>query len=309
MTEDSSDSAMVNEQKSLLTYKTEDGFEVNSLLVTPEFESEEDLYESPIIINLYGVLGHFLTRGTPVRLPPLLKEKNISTLSVNTRMAFMGQIMGEGIFPDTIHEMKESVNILRKEGFRNIFMLGYSLGANMAVYYASKTGSFGIKGLILEGCSYSLPYSQQRRLEKNRSIPSYEAIYLKAREVLGANPEKKKNDQVFIVYRAWGDSFNPVDGEMFTYRTWWFMRGPHAYHAKTCEIIGDVKIPVLFIHGAEDDIVDVWEPKELKDIMNEAGNEDVTLRYIAGAKHDCVENPEESIETIGEWVSEVMAKT
>ncbi len=300
---------MVNEQKSLLTYKTEDGFEVNSLLVTPEFESEEDLYESPIIINLYGVLGHFLTRGTPARLPPLLKEKNISTLSVNTRMAFMGQIMGEGIFPDTIHEMKESVNILRKEGFRNIFMLGYSLGANMAVYYASKTGSFGIKGLILEGCSYSLPYSQQRRLEKNRSIPSYEAIYLKAREVLGANPEKKKNDQVFIVYRAWGDSFNPVDGEMFTYRTWWFMRGPHAYHAKTCEIIGDVKIPVLFIHGAEDDIVDVWEPKELKDIMNEAGNEDVTLRYISGAKHDCVENPEESIETIGEWVSEVMAKT
>ena len=300
---------MMNEQKSLLTYKTEDGFEVNSLLVTPAFDSEEDLYESPIIINLYGVLGHFLTRGTPVRLPPLLKEKNISTLSVNTRMAFMGQIMGEGIFPDTIHEMKESVNILRKEGFRNIFMLGYSLGANMAVYYASKTGSFGIKGLILEGCSYSLPYSQQRRLEKNRSIPSYEAIYLKAREVLGANPEKKKNDQVFIVYRAWGDSFNPVDGEMFTYRTWWFMRGPHAYHAKTCEIIGDVKIPVLFIHGAEDDIVDVWEPKELKDIMNEAGNEDVTLRYIAGAKHDCVENPEESIETIGEWVSEVMAKT
>ena len=299
---------MVSEQKSLLTYKTEDGFEVNSLLVTPEFDSEEDLYESPIIINLYGVLGHFLTRGTPVTLPPLLRKRNISTLSVNTRMAFMGQIMGEGIFPDTIHEMKESVNILQKEGFRNIFMLGYSLGANMAVYYASQTGSLGIKGLILEGCSYSLPYSQQRRLEKNRSIPSYESIYLKAKEVLGPDPEKKKNDQVFIVYRAWGDSFNPVDGEMFTYRTWWFMRGPHAYYAKTCEIIKDVDVPVLFIHGAEDDIVDVWEPKELKNIMNQAGNHDVTLRYIEGAKHDCVENPEDSIEAIAGWISKTMAK-
>ena len=299
---------MVNEQKSLLTYKTEDGFEVNSLLVTPEFGSEEDLYESPIIINLYGVLGHFLTRGTPVRLPPLLREKNISTLSVNTRMAFMGQIMGEGIFPDTIHEMKESVDILQKEGFRNIFMLGYSLGANMAVYYASQTDSFGIKGLILEGCSYSLPYSQQRRLEKNRSIPSYDDIYLKAREVLGQNPEKKKNDQIFIVYRAWGDSFNPVDGEMFTYRTWWFMRGPQAYYAKTCEIIENVKVPVLFIHGEDDDIVDVWEPKELKNIMNQSGNEDVTLRYIPGAKHDCVENPKDSIDAITKWISEVNAK-
>ena len=299
---------MVNEQKSLLTYKTEDGFEVNSLLVTPAFESEEDLYESPIIINLYGVLGHFLTRGTPVRLPPLLREKNISTLSVNTRMAFMGQIMGEGIFPDTIHEMKESVDILQKEGFRNIFMLGYSLGANMAVYYASQTDSFGLKGLILEGCSYSLPYSQQRRLERNRSIPSYDDIYLKAKEVLGPNPEKKKNDQIFIVYRAWGDSFNPVDGEMFTYRTWWHMRGPQAYYAKTCEIIESVKVPVLFIHGENDDIVDVWEPKELKNIMNQTGNEDVTLRYIPGAKHDCVENPEYSIDAIAKWILEVNAK-
>ncbi len=298
---------MVKEQKTLLTYRTEDGFDVNSLLITPEFSSEEELYNAPIIINLYGVLGHFLTRGTPVTLPPLLREKGISTLSVNTRMAFMGQIMGDGIFPETIEEMKESVNILEKEGFQNIFMLGYSLGASMAVYYAHITGSQGIKGLVLEGCSYSLPYSQQRRLNRNKSIPSYDSIYRKAREVLGPDPEKKKSDQIFIVYRAWGDSFNPIDAEMFTYRTWWFMRGPDAYYAKTCEIIKDVEVPVLFIHGVNDDIVDVWEPKELKNIMNRAGNKDITLRYISGAKHDCIENSEESIKTITEWISQVNA--
>ncbi len=296
---------MINEQKRLLTYRTEDGFEVNSLLVTPEFPSEKALYESPIVVSLYGVLGHFLTRGTPQMLPPLLKEKGISTLSVNTRMAFMGQIMGQGIFPDTIHEMRESVNVLRGEGFRNIFMLGYSLGANMAVYYATRTGSFGIRGLVLEGCSYSLPYSQQRRLERNGSIPSYDDIYLKAKEVLGPDPGKKKNDQIFIVYRAWGDSFNPVDAEMFTYRTWWFMRGPDAHHAKTCELVKDLKAPVLFIHGENDDVVDVWEPMELKNIMNRSGNADVTLRYIPGAKHDCLDNPRDSIEAVTEWISRV----
>lgn len=296
---------MINEQKRLLTYRTEDGFEVNSLLVTPEFPSEKALYESPIVVSLYGVLGHFLTRGTPQMLPPLLKEKGISTLSVNTRMAFMGQIMGQGIFPDTIHEMRESVSVLRGEGFRNIFMLGYSLGANMAVYYATRTGSFGIRGLVLEGCSYSLPYSQQRRLERNGSIPSYDDIYLKAKEVLGPDPGKKKNDQIFIVYRAWGDSFNPVDTEMFTYRTWWFMRGPDAHHAKTCELVKDLKAPVLFIHGENDDVVDVWEPMELKNIMNRSGNADVTLRYIPGAKHDCLDNPRDSIEAVTEWISRV----
>ena len=101
---------MVNEQKRLLTYKTEDGFEVNSLLITPEFPTEKELYENPIVINVHGVLGNFLARGTPQILPPALKEKRISTLSVNTRMAFLGQILGEGIFPDTIHEIRESVD-------------------------------------------------------------------------------------------------------------------------------------------------------------------------------------------------------
>ena len=43
--------------------------------------------------------------------------------------------------------------------------------------------------------------------------------------------------------------------------------------------------------------------------MNQSGNEDVTLRYIPGAKHDCVENPKDSIDAITKWISEVNAKT
>ncbi|NIP32020.1 MAG: hypothetical protein GTO02_21435, partial [Candidatus Dadabacteria bacterium] len=81
---------MVEEQKRLLTYYTDDGFEVNSLLISPQFESEKDLYNNPIIINVHGVLGNFLARGTPQILPPALKKEGISTLSVNTRLAFLG---------------------------------------------------------------------------------------------------------------------------------------------------------------------------------------------------------------------------
>ena len=293
---------MIEEQKELLTYKTDDGFEVNSLLITPGFKSEKELYDNPIIINVHGVLGNFLARGTPQIMPPALKEKGISTLSVNTRMAFLGQIMGDGIFPDTISEMKETVNLLKKEGFKNIYMLGYSLGANVAIYYATQTKRHGIKGLILEGCSYSLPDSQKRRLEKNKSIPSYNDIYGRAKEILGNDPYNYKNDQIFIVYRAWGDTFNPEHIEMFTYRTWWYMRSPDADYAKTCDLISGINIPVLFIHGKEDDVVDTWEPKELKKILNESGNKDVKLKYIPGAKHDCMENPKATIDTIYKWI-------
>lgn len=294
---------MVEQQKRLLTYKTEDGFEVNSLLITPEFPSEKEMYETPIVIIVHGVLGNFLAKGTPQILPPSLRERGISSLSVNTRMAFLGQIMGDGIFDDSIYEISESVELLKKEGFRNIYILGYSLGANVAVYYATQAKESGIKGLILEGCSYSLPDSQKRRLDRNRSIPSYDDIYERAKDVVGENPREVKNDQIFIIYRAWGNSFNPGDVDMFTYRTWWYMRSPEAENAKTCNLISQLKMPVLFIHGAEDDVVDGWEPEQLKKILNSNGNSHVQLTYVPEAKHDCMENPGFTTETIINWLS------
>ena len=297
---------MITKQRRLLTYTTLDGFEDKALLITPEFKNENDLFKTPIVINVHGVLGNFLARGTPQILPPALLKKGISTLSINTRMGFLGQILGEGIFEKANADIEESVKVLKKEGFQNIYVLGYSLGANLAVYYTTQSKDPGIKGLILEGCSYSLPDSQKRRLEKHKSIPQYDDIYKRAKHVLGSNPHDDKNDQTFIVYRAWGNSFNPIDIEIFTYRTWWFMRSPEAEFAKTCNYIAKIKIPVLFIHGKEDDIVDSWEPEELKKILNQAGNKDISLTYIPDAKHDCMENPDHTVEAITSWLLDLI---
>ncbi|MEE8298659.1 MAG: alpha/beta hydrolase, partial [Thermodesulfobacteriota bacterium] len=104
-------------------------------------------------------------------------------------------------------------------------------------------------------------------------------------------------------YRAWGPTFDPSDVELFTYRTWWFMRSPEAYNAKTNEIIASVKIPVLFIHGEQDYIVGHEEPESLVEILNNAGNTDVQLTFIPDAKHDCMENPSATLDTLIEWLS------
>lgn len=194
---------MIAKQRRLLTYNAPDEFEINALLTTPEFKSEEELFKKPIIINVHGVLGNFLARGTPQILPTVLLEKGISTLSINTRMGFLGQIFGEGIYHEASQDIDESVNMLEKEGFENIYVLGYSLGANLAVYYATQNSDTNVKGFILEGCSYSLPDSQKRRLKKFNSIPQYEDIYKRAQQILGPDPYSSRNDQVFIIYRAW----------------------------------------------------------------------------------------------------------
>ncbi len=296
---------MVSRQRKILSFPAKDGFTVNGMLVTGEFKEEKDLYETPIVLLVHGVMGNFLARGTPRLLPNALEENGISSFSINTRMAFMGQIFGGGIFDDSIMDIEAAVDRLAEEGFRNIVILGWSLGANQSVYYAVNIQHPNLKGLILEGCSYSLPLSNKKRLEKWDSIPSYDHIYEIAKKVLGNDPRTSKNDRVFIVYRAWGPTFNPSDVELHTYKTWWFMRSPEATNAKTYEIISDLSIPVLFIHGENDYAVDPDEPRELKRILNESGNNDVEIKFIPDARHDCMENPGATVPVLIEWLSNI----
>lgn len=294
---------MVPRQRRLLTFNAADGFLINAVLVSGEFKKEKDLYNSPIVLLVHGVLGHFLARGTPRLLPNALVERGISSLSINTRLAFTGQIFGGGIFDDSVLDIEAAVDALVSEGFKKIYVLGWSLGANITVYYAVRGAHKNVKGLILEGCSSSLPLSHKRRLDKWNSIPSYEHIYDVAKKVLRHDPSETKNDRIFIVYRAWGSSFNPSDCEMFTYRTWWYMRSPEALNAKTDEIIRGVKVPVLFIHGERDDVVAAEEVQELLRILKKSGNKKAELTFIPGAKHDCMENPSFTVDTIVGWIT------
>lgn len=297
---------MVKRQRKLISIKSKDDFLIHSLLVTGEYEKPEDLYSTPIIILVHGVLGHFLARGTPRQLPQILTERGINSLSINTRMAHLGQIFGNAIFDLTEYDIEAAVELLKNEGFTNIFILGFSLGANLVAFHAANKPESTVRGLIMEGCAYSLPDSQKKRWDRWKSVPSYDEVYKKASEVLGSAPITSAKDQIFLVNRAWGDTFSPFHNEIFTYKTWWFMRSPEARNAKTYIVIPDVKIPILFLQGQNDDILEAWESKELARLAIEAGNSSVEVKYIPDAKHDCMENPDAASNAIVGWVRSIL---
>ena len=124
--------------------------------------------------------------------------------------------------------------------------------------------------------------------------------------MLGPDPRNSKNDRVFIIYRAWGPTFNPSDVELHTYKTWWFMRSPEAGERQDQrDHFRALGIPVLFIHGENDYAVDGDEPRELKRILNESGNNEVELKFIPDARHDCMENPGVTTAVLIEWLSNI----
>jgi alpha-beta hydrolase superfamily lysophospholipase len=287
-----------HEHQSLLRYPAPDGFQVNALLVTPEGAALDAVRQTPILIQVHGILGHFLARGTPRRLPHELLARGYSSLSIDTRLAHHGQMNGQGMFEKTVHDLDASVEVLFSEGFRSIFMLGYSLGAAMVVYWAAQRPDAPVRGLVLEGCHYSLPDSRRRRWASYNSVPSPDEIHAEALRVLGPDPAMSKRDRTFVIRRSKGETQQPMHSEIYTYKTYWHMLSPVASGAMAFKHIASVRFPMLFLRGEHDPLVQDGEPEALARLAQSAGNGDVRVQSIPGATHDCLENPEAMLDSV-----------
>lgn len=283
-------SSALHEKQDLMRFRAEDGFLVTALMVTPDFREMEEIRDIPILLQIHGSLGHFLARGTPRLLPQALSELGYSSFSINTRLANAGQMTGQGIFPDTIKDIDAALAVLMQQGFRNIFMLGYSLGASMVTHWARNRDHSSVRGFILEGCLYSSAASQRKRFEQWGATPGYEEVYARAKKILGHNPYNSENDETFLVYQSKGPSHQPINDEIFTYKTWWFMAGPEAHAAMAHEHIGKVTAPVLMMRGERDHMVEAWELGALADLLRASGNRQVRAIEVPNAGHDCLEN-------------------
>ena len=288
----------IHERQNLIRFRTRDKFLISALLVTKEFDSKEQILDIPILLQIHGLLGHFLARGTPRLLPHTLVEHGFNAMSMNTRLAYTGQITGQGIFDDTVKDIDAAVEFLTHEGFRHIFILGYSLGACMAAHWAANREHPKVKGLILEGVPYSFPDSERKRFTKWGSSPTYEEVSERAKAMLGDDPYRSPNDEIFIVYQARGPNSEPLSDEIFTYKTWWFMAGPEAHAAMVCKQIDRITLPMLMIRGENDPLVEDWEAEALARIARKSGNQNVRVKQIPGAGHDCMENSDEMLKEI-----------
>ena len=297
------DEKKIHEHQELIRFEAADGFPVTSLLVTKEHKRRKEILDVPVLLEIHGLLGHFLARGTPRLLPPALVQRGFNSLSINTRLAAAGQIIGNGIFDNSINDIDAAVEFLELEGFKYIYILGYSLGAAMLVNWAANREHENVKGIRLEGGHYSVPDSWKRSFNKWGSSPSYEDIYKKAKEILGDDPLASPNDETFVAYQSRGPTHEPLHSELFTYKTWWFMAGPEANNAMAYKHIGKVKVPILMLRGEADFLVDDWEPSALAKIALESGNKHVDVKPIAKARHDCMENAEEMLQEIIDMMS------
>jgi pimeloyl-ACP methyl ester carboxylesterase len=171
--------------------------------------------------------------------------------------------------------------VLRRRGERRVALLGYSMGATMVTHYQALRAPPEVVGLVTLAHPLSLPGSLRRRWERFGARPRYEAMERRARALVGGEGE----DAIVVVQRAAGPTDEPVDAEIWTYRTWWASRGPEATHAISAERIGQVRVPVVMIQAGADALVAPGEGQQLAALALAGGCPSARVIDVEGAGH------------------------
>lgn len=253
------------------------------------------------VVHVHGIMGNFLV-GTLRFLPAPIARAGFPILVCETRMGNVGQLFGDAIFDDALRDIEAALRWLREQNYDQIILSGYSSGATLATRYAAVHHDPNVRGLLCLGNPWGLPQSLQRRSERFGARPNYRDLVSHVRRAIGHDPNDADADRMFVIEQSRGPSPQPRDSEVYTYRTWWTSRGPNATSAMAFRQIGQVWTPILLIQGTADEVVDPDEAWALADVARKAGNHDVQVVPIPGAKHSFKDREIPALEAAIRWL-------
>ena len=283
----------------LVVTRTEDGQSWDGMIYRP---SERDAHRRRLaVLVVHGSVGNYLT-GVPRRISFGLAKAGFTVMSVNTRMANYGVIFGGGLMHRTPLDLDAAIDVLRRRGFRRIVLLGFSMGATVVTHYQALRQPPEVVGVATLAHPASLPAALRLRWEHFGADPGYEEVVELVHTHLAPDFEDARRDRIFIVRRARGFGERPLDGEVWTYRTWWHSRGPRAPHAESRLRIGHVTVPLAIVQAGEDELVRDAEGAELEAIARQGDCPSVYRTTIPDADHVFTGCEPELVEAVVSWL-------
>ncbi len=267
----------------LVMTHTEDGQKWDGMIFKPAADGDPARRRLAVLV-IHGSVGNYLT-GLPRRVSFGLANAGFTVLSVNTRMANYGVIFGGGLMHRTPLDLDAALAVLRRRGFRRIVLLGFSMGSTIVTHYQALRQPPDVVGVCTLAHPASLPAALRLRWKYYGADPGYDEVSEIVHHRLAPDFEDPARDRIFLVRRARGFGERPLDGEIWTYRTWWFARGPRAPHAESRLRIGHVNVPLAIIQAGEDELVREEEGAQLETIARQGDCPSVLRETIPDADH------------------------
>ena len=281
--------------------ETEDGSRWDGMVFLPRGGRERRHRLAVLVVH--GSVGNYVS-GVPRRVAFALSAAGFTVMTTNTRMANYGVIFGGGLMHRTPLDIDAALAILRRRGFRRIVLLGFSMGATMVTHYQALRQPVDVVGVCTLAHPASLPSALRLRWDHFGAEPGYEEVVERAHVRLVPDYESARNDRIFIVRRARGFGDGPLDGEIWTYRTWWFSRGPRAPHAESRLRVGGVTVPLALIQAGDDELVRTSEGGELETLARQGDCPSVFLHTVLGADHVFTGCDAEMTDAVISWLDQ-----
>ncbi len=284
----------------LIVTHTEDDQRWDGMIFRPADSSDPRRRRLAVLV-VHGSVGNYLT-GVPRRVSFGLANAGFTVMSVNTRMANYGVIFGGGLMHRTPLDLDAALQVLRRRGFRRIVLLGFSMGATIVTHYQALRLPADVVGVCTLAHAASLPEALRLRWDHYGAEPGYEEVTEMVHRCLAPDFDDASRDRIFLVRRARGFGERPLDGEVWTYRTWWHGRGPRAPHAVSRLRVGHVTVPLAIIQAGEDELVREGEGAELAALARQGDCPSVVLSTIPDADHVFTGLDDELVEATVAWL-------
>jgi pimeloyl-ACP methyl ester carboxylesterase len=258
-------------------------------------------------IIIHGLMSSAFSR---LDLAEELVDKNTAVMTFNNRghdaVASVTQIIGRKkkrilagcaheVFTECVDDVQGAVNFARREGAKEIIIVGHSTGCQKAVYWAHKTKGRGVKGLILLA-----PVSDYAGAIKKHGKAKIERLVNIARSMIR---DGRPNE--LIPKEFWSEEPNDARRFVSLYTPESIEQSifPYFDESRSPKMLRNIRIPMLTIFAGADEYAD--RPSRSLEAWFAGANGLITTASITGATHSFTKKSSNLGRLITKWNSNI----
>ena len=190
------------------------------------------------VVLVHGVESYWY-QGPPMFLGGLLAERGYAALAYNG--AHSGESFRTSDFETAVHEVGAAIAYMKSRGYRDIFLVGHSLGTPIVEHYQGAAPDPAVKALALYGPHINIPKITRDSL---LGPDLYQRFLAECRELVASG---KGNEIKLLPYRE--GRFIITSAKTFV-----SYRDIDSSKAAVEKMIQRIKVPLLIVYDPADNI-------------------------------------------------------
>jgi pimeloyl-ACP methyl ester carboxylesterase len=201
------------------------------------------------------------------------------------------------LFEDSPKDVSVWVNKAKELGYKNIILLGHSLGCNKTIYYLYKNQGVDIKAVILASPPDMYGLVNNGKLKETGDKMRNQAMSL----VASGKPRAVLDDRIWDWYGISAQTYLSLFSEGGAADNLPVLRSPERF-----EQLETIKQPILAIMGEHDDVTIRNLKDDLELIKSKAlAAAKFDIKFIEGANHNYENREELFSDVVIEWVKQL----